>query len=229
MSLSNPRVSVAEPIPRLEPGDNLTRPEFERRYAAMPNLKKAELLDGVVYMPSPVRMPQHAEPHVRLLAWLSHYWAFTDDLHCGDNPTVRLDEQNEPQPDACLFIAPRGQAKIGEEGYIEGAPELMAEVASSSVSYDLHAKKKVYLRFGVREYLVWRVLDGEVDWFAARTGEFVPLPVKEGIVRSEAFPGLWLDVPALIGGNLRQVLSVLQQGLASPEHEEFVRKLGSGA
>jgi Uma2 family endonuclease len=149
-------------------------------------------------------------------------------LHCGDNPTVRLDEHNEPQPDACLFIDPKGQARIGEEGYIEGPPELMAEVASSSVSHDLHAKKKVFERFGVKEYIVWRVLDGEVDWFVARAGEFVTLPSLEGVVRSEVFPGLWLDVPALVGGDLRRVLSVLQQGLASAEHAAFVRKLAEG-
>jgi Uma2 family endonuclease len=148
-------------IPPLESGDHLTRCEFERRYHAMPQLKKAELIEGVVYVPSPLRFTPHAEPHGNLMTWLGVYQASTPGTRMGDNPTVRLDLDNEPQPDAVLLIdeTAGGQSRLSEDEYIEGAPELVAEVAASSAAYDLYEKKTVYRRNGVREYLVWQVLD----------------------------------------------------------------------
>ncbi len=143
-------------IPPLENGDRLSRPEFERRYNAMPNLKKAELIEGIVYMPSPVRFSQHGRPHSHLMGWLVLYEAGTPGVQAGDNSTVRLDVDNEPQPDASLLIDPErgGQTRLSKDGYIEGAPELVAEVASSRASYDLHDKQNIYRRNGVREYVV---------------------------------------------------------------------------
>src|SRR5215470_7384700 len=139
------------PTPPLEPGDRLTRPEFERRYDAMPHLRKAELIEGVVYMPSPVRFRHHGRPHALLMGWLIHYEAATPGVETADNSTARLDLDNEPQPDAVLLIDPArgGQAHISADDYIENAPELVAEVASSSVSIDLTTKLHVYQRNGV--------------------------------------------------------------------------------
>jgi len=217
-----------EMVPPLENGDVLTRAEFERRYEAMPHLKKAELIEGVVYVPSPVRHLAHSHPHIHLVSWLGQYEAGTPGVQAGDNGTVRLDLDNEPQPDALLFIDPAcgGQARIDADDYIEGAPELVAEVASSSVSYDLHVKLRVYRRNGVREYLVWRVLDQEIDWFVLRAGQYERMPLDaEGLLRSEAFPGLWLDPAALLRGDLATVLAIVQRGLASPEHAAFVARL----
>jgi Uma2 family endonuclease len=214
----------------LEPGDRLTRDEFERRYDAMPNLKKAELIEGVVYMPSPVRLHRHGSPHFRLIVWLGTYEAATPGTLGADNASARLDLNNEPQPDALLLIDPErgGQATISADDYVEQAPEVVAEVAASSAGYDLHTKLEVYRRNGVREYLVWRVLDRQFDWFVLCAGQFQPLPPDaQGIVRSEVFPGLWLDVPALLGGDMPRVLAVAQQGVASSEHAAFLRKLGT--
>jgi Uma2 family endonuclease len=214
-------------IPFLEPGDRLSRDEFERRYSAMPNVKKAELIERVVFIPSPVRLKAHAKPHSQLITWLGHYDAYTPCATVADNGTARLDMDNEPQPDAMLFLDPGfgGQVAVSEDDYVEGAPELVAEVSGSSASFDLHTKKTVYRRNGVREYLVWRVLDREIDWFAARGSEFVRLtPDGSGIVRSEQFPGLWLDTAALLRGDMAAVLTVLQSGLNSPEHVAFLRK-----
>ena len=146
----------------------------------------------------------------------------------GDNSTVRLDLENEPQPDCLLFIQPEhgGQVRIGEDDYIEGAPDLVAEVAASSVSYDLGKKLGAYAANGVREYVVWRVLDRAIDWFANRGGSFERiLPQVDGTLRSEVFPGLWLDPAALVRGDVNAVLAVVQQGLNSPEHAEFVARL----
>lgn len=216
---------VAHKLPPLENGDRLSRAEFERRYDAMPHLKKAELIEGIVYMPSPVRLSQHGEPHSYLVGWLVVYRAATPGIRVGDNTTTRLDLDNEPQPDASLLIDPErvGQTRISEDGYIEGAPELVLEVASSSASYDLHAKRNVYRRNGVKEYVVWRVLDEAIDWYVLRDGEYERLtPGDDGILRSEVFAGLWLDPAAFIQHDLATVLSTVQQGVASPEHAAFV-------
>jgi Uma2 family endonuclease len=217
-------------IPELENGDRLTRAEFERRYDAMPELKKAELIEGAVYMPSPVRHRRHGRPHIHVATWLGCYEAGTPGVEGGDNGSLRLDLDNEPQPDAYLIIAPNrgGQARIDTDDYIEGAPELVAEVASSSVSYDLGTKLQVYRRNGVREYVVWRVLDQQIDWFVLREGRFDPLELPaEGFFRSTVFPGLWLDTTALLRGDLARVLAVVQDGLKSAEHQEFAARLGT--
>src|SRR5260370_11779980 len=134
------------------------------------------------------------------IGWLIRYEAGKPGVETADNSTTRLDLDNEPQPDAVLLIAPAsgGQARISADDYSEAGPELVVEVASSSVSFDLTTKLHVYRRSGVREYVVWRVLDGAVDWFVLHHGQYEPLPLDpEGLLRSETFPGLWLDVPAL--------------------------------
>jgi Uma2 family endonuclease len=213
-------------LPPLEAGDRLTRDEFERRYEAMPEVKKAELIEGVVYMPSPVKN-SHGEPHSWIVGWLFNYCAATPSVRMSDNATVRLDADNEPQPDVQLRIDPAcgGQTTLGPEDYIEGAPELIVEIAGSSASYDLHDKLEAYRRNGVREYVVWRVYERGIDWFSLEDEEYVALqPDEQGIFRSRVCPGLWLDRAAMLGGNLAGVLAVLQQGLSSPEHDEFARR-----
>jgi len=211
----------------LENGDRLSRFEFERRYEAMPHLKKAELIEGAVYMASPLRIKSHGEPHSLLITWLGTYKAFTPSTVIGDNSTVRLDLDNEPQPDAVLFI-PGRQATIGADDYIEGAPELVVEVAASSATIDLHDKKRAYRRNGVQEYLVWRTLEHQIDWFGLQADEYVSQqPDEKGIIRSRVFPGLWLAVSALLSGEMTKVLSVLQEGLNSTQHQEFVQQFGN--
>jgi len=151
----------------------------------MPHLKKAELIEGVVYLPSLLRFEPHAEPHGNLITWLGVYKAMTLGVRMGDNPTVRLDLDNEPQPDAVLLIdaAAGGRSRFSEDGYIEGAPELIAEVAASSAAYDLYDKKTVYRRNGVQEYIVWQVLDQKLDWFVLQDEEYIlQQPDESGIV-----------------------------------------------
>ncbi|MGB7442661.1 MAG: Uma2 family endonuclease [Coleofasciculaceae cyanobacterium] len=195
-------ITLSPIIPRLENGDKLNRPEFERRYSAMPNLKKAELIEGIVYMASPLRIKNHGNPHARIITWLGNYWSATPGIELGDNATVRLDLDNEPQPDALLRIEIGGQSTISEDGYVEGTPELIVEIAASTASIDLHKKRNVYRRNGVQEYLVWRVDDAEFDWFRLNSGEYIQLePNSDGIICSQIFPGLWLDKTALLVGN----------------------------
>ncbi|MBI5761325.1 MAG: Uma2 family endonuclease [Planctomycetales bacterium] len=216
--------------PPLEAGDRLSRAEFERRYDAMPGLNKAELIEGEVHMPSPVGWTRHAMPHQHLSWWLGSYQMSTPGVQVGDNASIRLDLDNMPQPDAAMIIDPRlgGQTQTSADDYVVGGPELVAEVSSSTVSIDLHAKFQVYRRNGVQEYLVWRVRDQAIDWFVLRDGEFERLPAEpDGTLRSRVFPGLWLSPAALLAGDLATVLKVLQQGLAHESHSEFVRRLQS--
>ncbi|QLE58590.1 Uma2 family endonuclease [Nostoc sp. TCL26-01] len=215
-------------LPPLENGDRLTRPEFERRYAAAPHIKKAELIEGIVYVASPLRFVQHAEPHSRLHGWLWTYQIATPGLRLGIEPTIRLDLDNEPQPDIVLILdeAVGGQARLTDDGYLEGVPELVVEIAASSASIDTGSKKQAYRRNGVLEYIVWRSFENQLDWFSLVEGEYQALVADgDGIIRSGVFPGLWLAVEALLNNQMAQVLEVLQLGLNSPEHGEFVEQL----
>lgn len=236
MPVAQPHVvresAPSKAIPPLENGDRLTRAEFERRYAAMPQVKKAELIEGTVYMPSPVRIKRHGQPHVVLSTWLGYYLSKTPDLSLyGDNGTVRLDEDNEPQPDLFLTLPESlgGAAKLDEDDYLNGPPDLVCEIAGSSVSIDLHAKLNAYRRNGVKEYLVWRTDDAAVDYFRLREGRYDPFsPDADGLLKSEAFPGLWLDSQALLRLDLPRLMQVIDLGVATPEHARFVEQLRAG-
>jgi Uma2 family endonuclease len=214
--------------PLLEAGDHLTSAEFHRRYEAMSYVKKAELIEGVVFMPSPVHFKEHSERSSELITWLGVYRAATPGVRVGDNATLRLDRDNEPQPDAMMLLDATlgGNSRLNEKGYLEGAPELIVEVAASTASYDLHGKFHTYRLHGVKEYLVWRVYDSEVDWFYLQEDNYVRMQADvRGLLRSHVFPGLWLDVKALLKGEMSKVLLTLQTGLATPEHAAFVRQL----
>jgi Uma2 family endonuclease len=208
-------------------GDTLTRDEFERRYSAMPELKKAERLEGVVFMPSPVRASQHGLPHAALARWLTYYADATPGVDFLIDTTLRLDLDNELQPDLQLRITgPRGTSRIDADGYVQGPPELVIEVAASSVSIDLLKKLHVYRRAGVREYLVLRTDDAEVDCFRLRDGAYGRLsPGADGLLRSEVFPGLWLDGAALLANDSVALRAGVAAGVRAPEHAAFAASL----
>ena len=237
----NPAPKDAVPI--LRNGDRLTGVEFDRRYAAMPYLKKAELIEGRVYiagpdyrradsvertMASPVTFRGHASPHYQANGWLFLYSSATPGITGGDNGTLRLDLDNRPQPDVFLIIEPAcgGQLQIAEDDYVVGAPELIVEISHNSASYDLHDKLNVYRRNGVSEYVIWRVEDTILDWFVLRNGTYERLlPAGDNTYRSTVFPGLWLDPQALLTGDSAKVVVTVQRGMASAEHAAFVEKL----
>ena len=215
-------------IPPLQNGDRLSGEEFEKRYDATPNLKKAELIDGIVYMPPPpVSDEYHGSPHFDLIGWLAFYRAATPGVRGGDNSTLRMDLNNKPQPDAYLRILTEcgGQSKIDQDGYVAGAPELVAEIAASSVSYDLHVKLNCYRKHGVKEYVVWRVYDNAMDWMILRGDKYEPLEFQDGIFKSHVFPGLWLDQAAMLSGDVATVIQTLQKGIGTPEHKAFLSRL----
>jgi Uma2 family endonuclease len=229
MSVSTPEVFTHRlQIPPLENGDRLTREEFERRYEATPEHVKAELIAGVVYMASPVRHESHGHADGRLVGWLAVYHAATPGTDFSVNGTVRMDDENEPQPDSFLFVLPAygGQVELSEDDYVENAPDLIVEIAASSASIDLGPKLRAYAANGVREYIVWRTLEDSIDWFVLRDGSFVRLAADEkNIIRSEIFPGLWLDVAAALRRDTAAILATLQLGLQSPDHARFVAEL----
>jgi Uma2 family endonuclease len=227
--MATPLSNVPSILP-LENGDHLNRAEFERRYQRLPSIKKAELIEGVVYVASPVRIQRHGAPHGDIITWLGVYKALTPGVMLGDNATVRLDYDNEPQPDALLRIDEDkgGQSRISEDDYIEGAPELIVEIASSSASYDLHEKLRVYRRNQVQEYLVWLVEDRQFRWYGWAEGEYLlQQPDDSGILHSQVFPGLGLAVEALLTGDMQQVLAILQANLDSEEHRAFMAQLAA--
>jgi Uma2 family endonuclease len=225
MVSQKPQQSI--PVPALESGDRLTRAEFERRYAATPETFKAELIEGVVYVASPVRA-FHGDPHFNLVTWLGVYCTATLGVSGSDNATTRLDLDNEPQPDALLRIEIGGNSIISEDGYIEGSPELVAEIATSSAAIDLGTKKNAYRRNGVQEYLVWQTFENRLSWFRLSAGEYLLVePDADGIIRSSTFPGLWLAVSALLEGRMMEVLNTLQVGLSEPKHQAFIQSLAA--
>lgn len=231
-SLLTPPTSPSQPkragVPPLNAGDRLSRAEFHRRYQARPDLKKAELVEGVVYLERRVQLAQHGRPHAAIVGWLGVYDAATPGVGGADSATVLLDNENEVQPDALLRLGTvfGGCSRVTEDDFLAGPPELIVEIAASSVAYDMYDKRRVYARNGVQEYLVAQAYEQRVDWFVLREGVYESLqPNAEGIVRSEVFPGLWLPVDALWAGDIAAMLRVLQQGLVSPEHTAYVAGL----
>jgi Uma2 family endonuclease len=233
-AVSTPSVPVPkrQAVPPLANGDRLSRGEFERRYRAMPPSTRAELIEGTVYLiPSPVRYQSHSAPHGLLVGWITYYTSKTKGLSpLGDNGTVRLDNDNEPQPDIFLMLPPKagGLAKIDADDYVSGAPALVCEVAASSTSIDLHSKKNAYRRNGVQEYLVWRTEDSIIDWFSLLDGEFVLLkPEADGTLRSRVFPGLWLNPASVLTADLPAMFALLERGTSASEHADFVKRLAA--
>lgn len=195
----------------LESGDHLSRAEFHRRYSRRPDIKKAELVEGVVYVAPPVRLTQHGAPHAAVVGLCGTYAAHHPGaVRVADSGTVILDSDNEVQPDV-LLIKAGGTAKVDEDGYLQGPPELVVEIAASSASYDLHEKKTAYRRAGVREYVVWRVEDEAIDWFRLEDDAYVLVaPDEAGVIESVTFPGLRLGVAKLLSGDDAGALALIQ-------------------
>ena len=221
-------MTASPQIPQLQPGDRLSRDEFERRYQAMSESTKAELIEGVVYMSSAVGYIQHGRPEHMLLLGLSFYELLTPGVSVVGTTTLRLDGDNVPQPDILMRLPERagGRSRVASDGYLEGAPELVLEIAASSVSCDLHQKLAVYRRNGVREYLVHRVDDGAIDWFVLEGSEYVALrPDPDGVLKSRQFPGLWLAPDRLLAEDLLGLRAVVERGCASEAHRVFLAGL----
>lgn len=196
-------------VPPLENGDHLSASEFLRRYEAMPWVKKAELIQGIVYMASPVRLTEHGEPDGIINTWLGTYAARQASVRHAINTTLLLGPDDTPQPDGLLFHE-GGGCRVDASGYLTGPPELVVEIAASSVSRDAREKLVTYRRARIPEYLLWRVEDEAIEWFFLEQDEYRPLPMSDaGIIESRAFPGLRLNVPAALRLDAGAVLAGL--------------------
>ncbi|MBV9124649.1 MAG: Uma2 family endonuclease [Planctomycetes bacterium] len=219
---SRPRSSE---LSLLENGDRMKQPEFHRRYLAYPEEVKFELIGGIVYMASPLRWP-HGLYHIQLAGLFFLYTAATPGTQSGDNTTVILGEESEPQPDLVLrILAERGgHSRENQEEYLEGPPELIAEIAYSSRAIDLHQKKEDYQKAGVLEYLVLSVESQELYWFSFETADLLK-PNRKGVYGSRVFPGLWINGPALLAQDSSQLAATVQEGIRSRGHTQFVKRL----
>jgi Uma2 family endonuclease len=219
-----------EGYPWLENGETMDQKTFHERYQKTPAGFKAELIGGIVYvMASPVGS-FHAQNDSDTIGWLVYYRSATPGTAVQNNATTILGDKSEPQPDSAMLIRPEygGQTRGGGSGgkYTIGAPELVVEVAHSSRSIDLRAKFADYERARVREYIGLDLRKKAVLWSRLVDGHFVPIPVDaDGLMRSNVFPGLWLDPVALASGDIANVFAALNLGLASPEHAAFVAEL----
>jgi Uma2 family endonuclease len=219
------RIAKRSVVSELHNGDQMTREEFHRAYENSPKGLKAELIGGIVYVASPLKIG-HGSHHLYLGAVLVAYESRTPGVESADNTTIQLGPEGEPQPDLFLRILPEygGQSRTTADDYVEGAPELIVEIANTSRAIDLHAKRKDYIRYGVREYLVLTLKEQRLRWFDLHKGEELEADV-EGICRVRCFPGLWIDEAALLRKDLPRLMQVLEQGLATQEYAESVDQL----
>ena len=218
--------AAASSLPPLEAGEHLDRRTFHARYLAMPRGTRAELVGGRVYMASPVK-DAHCTTHGDAMLWLAYYKTFTPGVSSRDDGTVILADDSEPQPDGALRIVTGGQTRLDHDGYVVGCPELVCEVASSTASHDLHEKLADYDRYGAKEYVTVLVRTATVRWFRRdAAGRLVDVPPDaDGVYRSSAFPGLWLEGAALLAGDTKRVLDTLTNGLATADHAAFAAEL----
>ncbi|MEO6808925.1 MAG: Uma2 family endonuclease [Isosphaeraceae bacterium] len=226
MSTIHPGKTTAETP--LVAGQRLDQAEFHRRYEAMPSDVRAELIDGVVYIPSPVSR-EHGHADVNAIGWLMHYRRHTPGVEVLGDATTILGRKSEPQPDVQLRILPECGGQSRNQGpYVGGAPELVVEVAKATRYVDLGPKLADYERAGVLEYLVRALDPDEVLWFALRDRAFIQVsPDADGLYRSSAFPGLWLNPAALLSDDLDRLFAALDLGLATPQHAAFVARLAN--
>jgi Uma2 family endonuclease len=225
---------VAPPAPPLRDGDRMGVDEFLRRWEAMPAPRpRAELLEGRVWLDmAPISVENHDHPQVILVTMFGNYEAATPGVRAGGSASMKLAPRHMPQPDAFLRVLPShgGRVEVTDDDYLADAPDLVVEVAASTVRKDTTVKFDIYRRAGVREYVVWKTERGDIDWFVRREDRFDPMPADDdGIFRSETFPGLWADSAALLQGDTAGALATLRRGLASPEHKAFVKKLKRAA
>jgi len=200
--------------PPLESGDVLDASEYWRRYCATQEKVKAERINRKVYIMSPLRAVHHGNPHFLLAQWIGHYAMYHPTLIGSDNATIRLNGDNDPQPDLCLLRV-NGQTHFDDDGFIVGAPEMIVEVAGSSASYDFSEKRDVYESAGVGEYLVFETIEGRIAWWQSKDGQFVDILPEGVIYKSVLFPGLWLDADALRSASSVKLIQTLQKGIES--------------
>ncbi len=225
MATVSQRASISTEKVELHTGDRMRQKEFHRIYEQMPEDFRAELIGGIVYVASPLKW-RHGTNHLPLGTLFFTYEGNTPGVESGDNTTILLGEEGEPQPDLYLRILPEfgGQSRTTKDEYVVGAPELISEIAYSSRAIDLHAKLNDYIRYGVLEYLVLCLREKQLRWFDLRANREMQ-PESDGVFRIRTFPGLWIHAQALLAKDYRRLMATLEKGLATGEHADFVKRL----
>jgi Uma2 family endonuclease len=224
--MSTIRQSEAVSSHPLVAGQHLDQASFHERYEAMPPGTRAELINGVVFIPSPVG-PDHGRAHFTAVVWLGFYAERTAGVEGLDNTSTALGPISEPQPDLQLrVLSEYGGRTQTDRRFVRGVPELVVEVSHTTEGTDLGPKRDDYERAGVAEYVVVALESAEVLWHVLANGRFeiVP-PDTDGLYRSREFPGLWLDPVALLGRDTQRLREVVALGLATPDHAAFVARL----
>jgi Uma2 family endonuclease len=213
----------------LQNGDSMSRKEFHRLYERTPDGFKAELIGGIVYVASPLTR-NHGKSHLLLSCVMGAYAGATPGVEASDNTTVILGDEGEPQPDLYLRVLPEfgGQSTTSSDGYVRGAPEFIIEVAVSSRAIDLHAKKRDFARYGVREYFVHCVKESQLRWFDLAAEKELQ-PDSAGVYRIGVFPGLWINGPGLLAHDYAALMATLNAGLVTDEHAALVEGLAQQA
>ncbi len=207
-------------------GERMDRAEFMRRWEEIPEIKKAELIEGVVFVASPVSS-DHGQRSTQVIWWMRQYAAATPGCQCGNDATWYM-EESAPQPDAFLRIRPESGGQSGEAGrYHAGAPELAVEICLTSTEVDFGPKLALYRRAGVREYMTIEVVPPRrILWRFLEHESYVNLPPDpDGVILSRVFPGLWLDVAGFWKDDDARLMATLERGLATPEHAAFKERL----
>ena len=199
----------------LHNGDRMSKDEFLWRWEQIPELKRAELIDGMVYLSSPLS-ERHSDYELLLCSWLLRYESRVPGLKILPNATWLLGDSS-PQPDLALIRQTGTSRSSGK--FREGPPELVVEICYSSLAYDLGPKLELYRRAGVREYLTILLEDNKAQWRALNSdARYQVLKPAGGYLKSRVFPGLWLDPVALFPPDRQRLLAGVDAGLlhASP-------------
>ena len=194
----------------LQNGDRLSLNEFMWRWEQIPDLKHAELIEGVVYLASPVSLP-HGTYVALFIEWLGRYkFGVKSGLRTASDATLLLNG-SAFQPDIALFRPSRGKSATK---YLEELPDLVVEVSYSSRSYDLGTKLAAYRSAGVREYITVLLEEQRVEWrvLSGTRYRLLPMP-KDQILRSPHLAGLWLDTQALFPPDEERLFAGVELGL----------------
>jgi Uma2 family endonuclease len=220
---ANPK-TLSKPLPIMHNGDHMKQPEFHFAYSSMPENYRAELIGGVVFEPSPVSY-SHARNDNMFHDLITQYAKKSKLAEVAPNATVILSEDDEVQPDVLLRLPEElgGRSRLVGK-FLEGAPELVAEIAYSSRAIDLHLKKQRYAKAGVIEYLVFCIEPKKLHWFRLQEEKGIKRN-GDGTFCSKVFPGLWINEPALIEANSERADEILAEGLNSEEFNDFKNQL----
>ena len=227
---------------RLRDGERIPPDEFRRRCGVLEAVGvdfRVEYVNGVVRMMPPPNFAGHTHPIRVMQGLLSAYTRQTPGVidYTESGVTLPVEETSaDVSPDLCLVVQPGrgGQMSVDDAGYFVGPPELVVEVANSSLSYDLGEKRDLYEAAGVQEYLVHATRERRLLMMRRDGDRFrTVMPDADGVLASRIFPGLVFDTAAIIADDIAAAEATLDRVMQSPEvaaaHQNLVASLAEAA